>query len=146
MKLYKRDVTKAVKKTAKEIRGHDIWNMLIDKGINRLRPKFLDKKFKVLDLPTVKKFLAWDKTDKLKYIPEFRDCEDFAKIVSAHASEHFAVNSFGVVIDLSGKHAYNLVPYHTKRGLNVLVFEPQTDQPIKRFTKQYAMNCGELRF
>jgi len=58
-----------------------------------------------------------------RYVPEYRDCDNFAFFMSAATSMWFGVNCVFPIADWKGKHMYNFV-VPAEGGLYIL--EPQT--------------------
>ena len=93
--------------------------------------QFLDHEFTALPLETWRKILNFSQIDKIKYIATKRDCDNFAIALSGECSLKFGINGVGIVIDIDGKHAYNVLLVEGKEGLEVAVVEPQTDGFVK---------------
>ena len=92
----------------------------------------LDSRYRVIDLPTWKDVLAWSAIDKYEYKDDVRDCDNFAMALSGRIPLTFRLNTIGMVIDFSGRHAYNAIityaeDYTTLDDLIIGVIEPQTD-------------------
>ena len=68
--------------------------------------------------------IAWDWTDRIDYLKEKFDCENFAILFKAIVDLYFHLNQVGIVIDYKSGHGYNLVVYPDG---NVMVLEPQSD-------------------
>jgi len=77
-------------------------------------------------LDTIRSF---GQTDLLPYTKAQFDCEDFAMIFRSVASRHFGTNGVGVVIDWSADlaHSYNPIVCRSEDGLDVKLYEPQSD-------------------
>ena len=90
----------------------------------------MDNKSWLMPRAELEKAVFDDWTDKFRFIAERFDCADFAfhlKQVFAHNG----VNSVGVVIDASWRHAYNIIMFTDgERAL----FEPQDDKFIRAVT------------
>ena len=92
------------------------------KGVGRVP---LDGKYYIPALEGTQKIIAWDLTDEKQYIRDRFDCENFAFSVKGRVDRLFGVNHFGLVIDWSGAHGYNI--FLTPEGA-VFIYEPQNDQ------------------
>ena len=80
-----------------------------------------------------KEFLDFDNTDKLKYIPESRDCDDFARIVRNNA-KNIGIGAVGFDRDAPSEHEYSVAVLvkdsftgkePALNDLEVFFFEPQ---------------------
>lgn len=99
-----------------------------------------DITYQILTLQDIKKIIKYDKTNRLRYIKESRDCDDFASLFKCAFRKLGLGNAtiFGCVINLYspqghliGGHAINLI-YYEDNGHYLKLFEPQTDD-IKDF-------------
>ena len=79
---------------------------------------------------------GWDRViadhgrDRTSYTPERYDCDDYAFAYKGSMGDEYRLNGVGLVIDWSGKHAYNclVVAPDDPGGLPEVHFlEPQTD-------------------
>ena len=69
-----------------------------------------------------------NRVDSRQYKAEFFDCDDFAAILYARTRELYEVNGCGLVIDASGRHAYNVLLVVDSAGrLGRAWLEPQSD-------------------
>ena len=60
------------------------------------------------------------------YVPEVRDCDDYAKYLAGFISMKYAVNGLGIVMDDPAEHSYNVVLVLQDDGSVVFeVVEPQ---------------------
>ena len=87
--------------------------------------KSLDVRYLLCDEKDMQAIIDWDWTDNKKYVSEKYDCDNFAFSFKAMVDRRFGLNNVGLVIDLSGKHAYNIIVF--KDG-SVKLFEPQSDR------------------
>ena len=94
------------------------WGM----GVSRVP---LDGLYRIPSLEDTQAIIAWDLTDKETYVANIFDCENFALRVKARVDELFKVNHFGLVIDWSSSHAYNV--FLTPEG-RVFLYEGQNDE------------------
>ena len=84
----------------------------------------LDGKYYLTNQSNFLNIVAWDWTDKIDYLKERFDCENFAILFKAMVDLYFHLNQVAIVIDYKSGHGYNLVfyPDGTKQ-----VLEPQSD-------------------
>lgn len=99
----------------------------------------VDAAFHAFDEESLKYFLEYSQVDKLKYIPEVRDCDDMALILKAEATRKFAMNNFLIILDNCIQHAYSGVFIHKNGKLELRLIEPQDDRELKNFPKK---GCG----
>jgi len=90
-------------------------------GIIRLG---LDANYYLTDQTNFLNIVAWDWTDRLPYIKEKFDCENFAILFKAVVDLYFELNQVAIVVDYKSGHGYNLVIFPNGK---VIVFEPQSD-------------------
>lgn len=90
--------------------------------------QFLDAEFTALPLQVWQKIIKFTNVNNVKYISSKRDCDNFAIGFAGQCSLRFGVNGAGIVVDISGKHAYNcILVKELGEDLVVKVLEPQTD-------------------
>lgn len=68
--------------------------------------------------------VVWDWTDRVDYLKERFDCENFAILFKAIVDLYFNLNQVAIIIDYKSGHGYNLVIYPDG---NASVLEPQND-------------------
>ena len=90
-------------------------------GIVRLP---LDATYRLTNKTNFREIIAWDWTDRIDYIKERYDCEQFAIQLKAIVDLYFHLNQVAIVIDYKSGHAYNLVIYDDG---DIDVLEPQSD-------------------
>jgi hypothetical protein len=98
---------------------HEIDSMQL--GIIRF---VLDGKYRLTNQANFLNVVAWDWTDRLPYIKERFDCENFAILFKAVVDLYFELNQVAVILDYESGHGYNLVVYPDG---NKSVLEPQSD-------------------
>lgn len=81
-----------------------------------------DEKYKLTSLSEIKRFLAWNLTDKDKYINEYYDCDNFSVSLYADIIKWTPGLCFGLM-DIPG-HAANIFMTADK---HIYTIEPQTD-------------------
>jgi hypothetical protein len=112
----------------------------ITKDLN-INPWLWDSKFYTFKLDDWKKVVTNDFNDKLKYLSERFDCDNFAKLFSSIINIVFGVNTCGVALgaiidkeskEETGYHAYNAIPLDN----TLYIFEPQgnTFKPASKET------------
>jgi len=87
--------------------------------------KALDSKFWTCNEADWKKIIDFDWTDEKRFVADQYDCDNFAFNFKARVARKFGVNSVGLVVDYSGKHAYNLIVFSDGTWK---IFEPQSDR------------------
>ena len=82
-------------------------------------------------------------TDQLKYVRSFFDCNSIADALKGLVKARWAVNGIGLVVDTSGKHAFNavLVAGDAAAGLTLAFVEPQRDA----FVQPQSKPCYDLK-
>ena len=92
-----------------------------------------DLKYRIPNLETIKKIIELDWTNYRRYVSEFFDCDDFARVFKAHLLEIWRINGVGYVVgevrdaktnQLLGYHGWNCII--TSDG-KVYFYEPQRD-------------------
>ena len=105
-------------------------------GIIRLP---LDIQYRLTNHSNMLNIVAWDTTDKIKYIKEKFDCENFAILFKAIVDLYFHLNQVALIIDYVSKHSYNLILYPNGKHQ---VCEPKSDGLYlwtDRLTNFYSM-------
>jgi len=83
-----------------------------------------DHTYRLTTIEEMKRFLQFDDTDKLIYIPEYRDCDDFARLLRARVERWTPGLAFGYIHILNGSHAVNVF---IDVNHDVWYIEPGTD-------------------
>ena len=99
--------------------------------IRGLQAKLLDgKSYTALSMETWMAILEWSDVDRVIYVAEQRDCDNFAIALAGQVALRLGVNGVGIVLDYSGGHAYNclLVKDTAKGGCYLRLVEPQSDR------------------
>ena len=88
------------------------------------------------------------KVDKVRYIAERSDCDNFAIAFSGIVSLKYGINTAGIVFDESGGHAYNIICVIENGKVSLEVLEPQNDRIVtnKLGTKPYTAQKGYVLF
>jgi len=84
----------------------------------------LDQTYYLTDQSNFLNIISWDWTDRIDYLKERFDCENFAILFKSIVDLYFNLNQVALVIDYKAGHAYNLVIYPNG---NVMLLEPQSD-------------------
>ena len=86
-------------------------------------------------------------TNRIKYIAERFDCDNFSSYFKAVAALNFGTNSVGMILDISGQHSYNcvLTCIDSSSPVEVKEVEPQSDTFITKYPdakRHYAGTSG----
>jgi len=84
----------------------------------------LDGKYYLTNQSNFLNIVVWDWTDRIDYLKDKFDCENFAILFKAIVDLYFNLNQVAIIIDYKSGHGYNLVIYPDG---NVSVVEPQSD-------------------
>ena len=63
-----------------------------------------------------------------RYVPETRDCDNYAVFLAGAISMQHDVNGVAIVFDTSGKHCYNAVVVSENGKMAFRLVEPQSDK------------------
>lgn len=89
---------------------------------------FTDRDYKTTIRAEYERFLRFDDTDKMRYIADYVDCDDFCfALYGAISNQDWGGLSFGYVFTKTtgGAHAVN---FFIDKNRNVLIVEPQDDR------------------
>ena len=98
--------------------------------------KISDRKFEICTIAELRRFVKWSKIDKLLYVKEFLDCDDFAIALAGEFAKYSGWSGFPVTFiwgDLYGGHAFCTAvawPSIEDKTPTAYFFEPQTDVEI----------------
>ena len=122
-----------IEKTAHTVTGDQVRKAVHESAFMSLRPSLLDSKYTALPMETWLAILEWSDVDRVKYVAEKRDCDNFAIALAGQIGLRLGVNGCGIVVDYSGKHAYSCLIVHdtAKGGCYVQLVEPQSDRPVQ---------------
>ena len=102
-------------------------------GLNFVRePR--DRIYRLVDIETFELFLGHDDTDKLTYIIDWRDCDDFAKLLWARVIEWMPGLPFGVVHIDNGSHVANIF---VDSDLRVWFIDAQHDRIYEAYDAEF---------
>ena len=105
--------------------------------------RYKDRSYFLVSRPIFDQTLEETEVDTIEWIAEKSDCDDIAKYLSALMAVRFGLNSFGVVTSFDGGHAFSFALIHEMNGIDIVYFEPQTDQIITQFTGPYQLGAGK---
>ena len=120
--------------------------------------RYKDRSYFLISRPMFERILKETEVDTIQWIAEKSDCDDIAKYLSALMAVRFRLNSFGVVTSFNGGHAFNFALIYEMNGaeahhhddsdrvtsaIDIVYFEPQTDQIITQFTGPYELGAGK---
>ena len=98
-------------------------------GAGAFQNYFLDRNYFAVSLEAWREIVEATEVDEVRYVAESTDCDDFAKAFSGIVSLKFGVNACATVVDISGRHAYNvLISVDSAGRVTAHAFEPQTDE------------------
>ena len=118
---------------------------LITREFPKLKPYYLDKKYRIADETQIREALKYSQTKRLKYSKETFDCDDFATVLKSEIVK-LGTNAIGIIVDVSGKHAYNVIVYKNDNVLHLFIVEPQTDEIVKIGEGLYKAKEGYIIF
>ena len=113
-----------------EVPAQAVHKAACEAGLGKLNHQFLDPTYVGLPLDVWEDFLDWSRVSNLKYISSKFDCDNSSLSLVAEVGERLRVNSAGLVLDISGGHAYTALIVRDGDGVRVRVCEPQTDQLV----------------
>lgn len=97
---------------------------------DRTRLGRLDGTYYVPSREGMEAIIEADKTDWRPYDSTVYDCENFALTFMADVQRVYGINSVGLVRDGVGGHAYNAWILMGENGLEVQLYEPQSDELV----------------
>lgn len=80
------------------------------------------------------------------YVDEFRDCDEYARVLYGMASWEFGLTGVAFVRDNTGAHAYCLLLVRDGEEVKWLFFDPQGNQKVNSLGGRYQMKDGEINF
>ena len=111
------------------VTGQQIVEAIQNSGARRFQVQMLDRQFWTCSLEDWKEILEQTEVDDVRYISERRDCDDFAVALKGIVALKYGINAIAMVVDFTGKHAYNLIVVANPDGtFTAHALEPQTDQ------------------
>lgn len=101
----------------------------------------LDNQYWVCSRKIFRQIVDLDWTDRLPYLTNRFDCENFAFTFMSSVNLIFGMNNVGVVVDWSSGHAYNIVLFDDGTWS---LFEPQTDVYSKIGDPLHKLESGMI--
>jgi hypothetical protein len=136
-----------VPKISGEIESKELHKLLKDKlsGVfNKLVIYLVDRKYQLIKKAEMIDFLNYDKTDLIKYVPEYHDCDDFSfRLMGQFSIPEWSGIAFGIAF--SKVHAFNIFISDKKE---IFIIEPQKDLVwrIDEVPKKYKKFFLPIRF
>lgn len=96
--------------------------------------KLSDKFYKLVDISRLKKFLKYNRVDKLIYKKDKMDCDDFAVILNGDVTRWDSDLCFGEVWLHKPDGEYHAMNIAVTLDYEVVLVEPQTDEIITDLT------------
>ena len=108
-----------------------------------MRVVICDVKYRILDRKGWELILNYSGLDTKQYVSDYFDCDNFAICFSAECAKTFHINSAGIILDFSGKHAYSAFPVMQDDGtIEIAVVEPQNDRYVVNWGGMYNGEFG----
>ena len=131
------EISQKVKEQGVEIEVDKFRHLVSDSPADDLRWYILDSKQVAIPRDLLKEMIQATGTDARKYRPEEYDCDDFAISMAGVVRYLYGFGGVGIVLDFSGKHAYNCaLIYDTddsgNKTFDLVFVEPQTDRIVNR--------------
>ena len=129
-----------------------VFEALRTAGLGQLQPYLLDSEFTALPMEVWQEVLDWSDVDRVQYVAQTRDCDNFAIALAGQIGLRLKVNGCGVVVDYSGRHAYSVLLVAAPDGsVSAALLEPQSDRIVMVGDKMsgheaYAANQGWILF
>ena len=137
------DVWRSVRDTKQEFNNNQVKAALKASGLSKLQGVPLDSTYWGVSLETWHLILAYNGTDKKRYVKDTFDCDNFAILFAGSVADKFSINGAGIVIDYSGGHAYSALLVVTEDGsLAFATIEPQNDEFVIKMDGMYDAEFG----
>ncbi|MCY3744485.1 MAG: hypothetical protein OXH00_26005 [Candidatus Poribacteria bacterium] len=102
-----------------------------------------DRRYQILNSEGWGGALDYTGIDRIRYISEFFDCDNFALALAVVCAMKFHINSVGICLDFSGGHAYAILPVRQPDGsIEIVILEPQNDKYIISLGGMYQGKFG----
>ena len=133
-----RDLRTMIRRDSKIVYAQEILDCV--RGLQRerggkMQVTTLDTKYRVPSWRCWKNIIDKSFADTKEYSTDMRDCDDYAFFLRGETALRWQVNSIGFVLDVSGKHAYNVIvgiDHDDDYGrLQAKFFEPQADRFVQ---------------
>ena len=136
------DVWRSVRDTKQKFTNQEVQAALGESHLSKLGGLPLDETYWGVSLETWQLILAYNGTDKKRYVKDTFDCDNFAILFAGSVADKFAINGAGIVVDYSGGHAYSALLVATENGLAFATIEPQNDRFIIKTDGMYDAEFG----
>ena len=136
------DVWRSVRDTKQQFTNGEVQAALSKSRLSKLGGLPLDETYWGVSLETWQLILAYNGTDKKRYVKDTFDCDNFAILFAGSVADKFGINGAGIVIDYSGGHAYSALLVATADGLAFATIEPQNDQFVIKMDGMYDAEFG----
>ena len=101
-------------------------------GVRSTCQKFYaDPSYKLVDMATLKNWLAKDTVNKMKYVTVDHDCDDFATSLNGHACDWDSALCFGIAWGYQPSGGFHAVNVAIGTDRKMYLIEPQTDGVIQ---------------
>ena len=147
------DLHSLIKEHQVKVTKDEANDALLKSEVGKLDPILIDRTYTALPMAVWLQVLEWSDVDRIEYVSEVRDCDNFAIALTGQIGLRLKVNGCGIVFDWSGKHAYNvlLVKDTAQGGIYAVVVEPQSDRiaqvgESKGPTEMYKADRGMIIF
>ena len=126
-----------------EVPAQAVHKAACEAGLGRLKHQFYDPTFIAIPQDLWQDYLDWSMVKNLSYITHRWDCDGFAMGLCAEVGRRLRINAAGLVIDVSGKHAYNalLVRVPDTDTIKVVCVEPQQGRFVKIGEQHSESEC-----
>ena len=136
------DVWRSVRDTKQQFTNDEVKAALRQSHLSKLGGLPLDETYWGVSLETWELILAYNGTDKKRYVKDTFDCDNFAILFAGSVADRFSINGAGIVIDFSGRHAYSALLVATENGLAFATIEPQNDRFVLKTEGMYDAEFG----
>lgn len=130
------DLIEQVKNEKTKVGRRQFMREFVNANLPDVRPMTLDREYSLISKDTFDEIIALDGGDNKTYVPEERDCDDYAGYLKYHLSLLYKVNSVGMVISEDSKHAFNLVPFSDG---SAKLLEPQRDAYVRPGSEKFQV-------
>lgn len=149
MRIYLNDLREEVAKTVKKVDSSVVIDSHARSPFKQLGFLPLDHEYWLLPKETWQMVLDWSRVDKIKYLPDRIDCDDFARILDGEVRRKLKINGIGLVVDWSGAHAYTVLGIVDDADeVSLVGVEPQNDRMgvVAGGGRMYAAKSGFVLF
>jgi len=140
--IYNKYGKPAPAKISRLINRDEVWEVL--SGVHASSFSHYDNYYKLTTVDELKRFLKFDDTDKLVYLPEWRDCDNFSLLLAARVQRWAPGLCFGMLqirIEIFNTPiCYHFLNVFIDDELNLWKIEPQTDEVTPLTADDYVAN------